>query len=138
MADSVTHKEFFQKQNKQEKEEEMSPIDTETTLEDMQESIIQVQDSLKLLTNKTIQDRVNHYKEQQAMRNTMEGMNQKIQDLEDEISKMQTLTEEPVDSISEMQIHKEDPSEDSESSIWEISSGSSDSENQWSNLSKFE
>ena len=130
MADSVTHKEFFQKQNKQEKEEEMSPIDTETTLEDMQESIIQVQDSLKLLTNKTIQDRVNHYKEQQAMKNTMEGMSQKIQDLEQEISKIQTLTEEPVDSISEMPIHKEDPSADSESSIWEISSGSSDSENQ--------
>ena len=130
MADSVTHKEFFQKQSKQEKEEEMSPIDTETTLEDMQESIIQVQDSLKLLTNKTIQDRVNHYKEQQAMRNTMEGMNQKIQDLEVEVSKMQTLTEEPVDSISKLKIHKEGPSEDSESSIWEISSGSSDSENQ--------
>ena len=36
MANSVTHKEFYQKQNKQhyEKEEEMSPIDTETTLED--------------------------------------------------------------------------------------------------------
>ena len=130
MADSVTHKEFFQKQNKQEKEEEMSPIDTETTLEDMQESIIQVQDSLKLLTNKTIQDRVNHYKEQQAMRNTMEGMNQKIQDLEVEVSKMQTLTEEPVDSISKLQIHEENLPEDSESSIWEISSGSSDSENQ--------
>ena len=138
MADSVTHKEFFQKQNKQEKEEEMSPIDTETTLEDMQESIIQVQDSLKLLTNKTIHDRVNHYKEQQAMKNTMEGMNQKIQDLEAEISKIQTLTDEPVDSISEMQIHREDPSEDSESSKWEVSSTSSDSENQWSNLSKFE
>ena len=130
MADSVTHKEFFQKQNKQEKEEEMSPIDTETTLEDMQENIIQVQDSLKLLTNKTIQDRVNHYKEQQAMKNTMEGMNQKIQDLEAEVSKMQILTEEPVDSISNVQIQKEDPSEDSESSIWEISSSSSDSENQ--------
>ena len=138
MADSVTHKEFFQKQNKQEKEEEMSPIDTETTLEDMQESIIQVQDSLKLLTNKTIQDRVNHYKEQQTMQNTMDGMNQKIRDLEAEMSKIQALTEEPVDSISKLQIHKEDPSEDSESSIWEISSGSSDSENQWSNLSKFE
>ena len=132
MADSVTHKEFFQKQNKQqqEKEEEMSPIDTETTLEDMQESIIQVQDSLKLLTNKTIQDRVNHYKEQQAMQNTMEGMNQKIQDLEAEISKMQTLTEEPINSISKLQTQMEDPTEDSESSIWEISSGSSDSENQ--------
>ena len=130
MADSVTHKEFFQKQNKQEKEEEMSPIDTETTLEDMQESIIQVQDSLKLLTNKTIQDRLNHYKEQQAMKNTMEGMNQKIQDLEDEISKMQTLTEDPINSISKLQTQMEDPTEDSESSIWEISSGSSDSENQ--------
>ena len=130
MADSVTHKEFFQKQNKQEKDEEMSPIDTETTLEGMQESIIQVQDSLKLLTNKTIQDRVNHYKEQQAMKNTMEGMNQKIQDLEAEVSKMQVPMEEPVNSISKLQIHKEDPSEDSESSIWEISSSSSDSENQ--------
>ena len=130
MADSVTYKEFFQKQNKQEKEEEMSPIDTETTLEDMQESIIQVQDSLKSLTNKTIQDRVNHYKEQQAMKNTMEGMNQKIQDLEDEISKIQTLTEEPVDSISKLKTQKEDPTKDSESSIWEISSSSSDSENQ--------
>ena len=129
MADSVTHKEFFQKQNKQEKEEEMSPIDTETTLEDMQESIIQVQDSLKLLTNKTIQDQVNHYKEHQAMRNTMEGMNQKIKDLEDEISKLQTLTEEPINSISKLQTQMEDPTEDSESSIWEISSGSSDSEN---------
>ena len=129
MADSVTHKEFFQKQNKLHEKDEMSPIDTETTLEDMQESIIQVQDSLKLLTNKTIQDRVNHYKEQQAMRNTMEGMNQKIQDLEAEISKIQTLTEEPVDSISKLKIQKEDPTEDSESSIWEISSGSSDSEN---------
>ena len=128
MADSVTHEEFFKKQNKQ--QQEMSPTDTETTMEDMQETIIQVQDSLKLLTNKTILDRVNHYKEQQAMKNTMDGMNQKIRDLEDEISKIQTLTEEPVDSISEMQIHKEDPSEDSESSIWEISSGSSDSENQ--------
>ena len=75
MADSVTHKEFFQKQNKQhEKEDEMSPIDTETTLEDMQESIIQVQDSLKLLTNKTIQDRVNHYKEQQTMKKRREGL----------------------------------------------------------------
>ena len=137
MADSVTHKEFFQKQNKQQ-QQEMSPIDTETTMEDMQESIIQVQDSLKLLTNKTIQDRVNHYKEQQAMQNTMEGMNQKIQDLEDEISKMQTLTEEPINSISKLQTQMEDPTEDSESSIWEISSGSSDSENQWSNLSKFE
>ena len=127
MADSVTHEEFFKKQNKQ---QEMSPTDTETTMEDMQETIIQVQDSLKLLTNKTIQDRVNHYREQQAMKNTMEGMNQKIQDLEAEVSKMQILTEEPVDSISNLQIQKEDPTEDSESSIWEISSTSSDSENQ--------
>lgn len=112
MADSVTHEEFFKKQNKQ---QEMSPTDTETTMEDMQETIIQVQDSLKLLTNKTIQDRVHQYKEQQAVKTSMEGMNQKIQDLEAEISKMQTP--------------KEEPTEDSESSVWEISSTSSDSEN---------
>ena len=111
MADSVTHEEFFKKQNKQ---QGMSPTDTETTMEDMQETIIQVQDSLKLLTNKTIQDRVHQYKEQQAVKTSMEGMNQKIQDLEAEISKLQT--------------HKEDP-EDSDSSVWEISSTSSDSKN---------
>ena len=127
MADSVTHEEFFKKQNKQ--QQEMSPTDTETTMEDMQETIIQVQDSLKLLTNKTIQDRVHQYKEQQAVKTSMEGMNQKIQDLEAEISKWQTPKEELTeDSISKLQTHKEDP-EDSDSSVWEISSTSSDSEN---------
>ena len=112
MADSVTHEEFFKKQNIQ---QEMSPTDTETTMEDMQETIIQVQDSLKLLTNKTIQDRVHQYKEQQAVKTSMEGMNQKIQDLEAEISKWQTP--------------KEELTEDSDSSVWEISSTSSDAEN---------
>jgi len=111
MADSVTHEEFFKKQNKQ---QEMSPTDTETTMEDMQETIIQVQDSLKLLTNKTIQDRVHQYKEQQAVKTSMEGMKQKIEDLESEISQLRNSKE---------------PTEDSDSSIWEISSTSSDSEN---------
>ena len=111
MADSVTHEEFFKKQNKQ---QEMSPTDTETTMEDMQETIIQVQDSLKLLTNKTIQDRVHQHKEEQTVKSSMEAMNQKIQDLEAEISKLQTHKEEPLDS---------------DSSVWEISSTSSDSEN---------
>ena len=127
MADSVTHEEFFKKQNKQ--QQEMSPTDTETTMEDMQETIIQVQDSLKLLTNKTIQDRVHQHKEQQSVKSSMEGMNQKIQDLEAEITKMQTPKEEPSEnSISKLQTHKGDL-EDSDSSIWEISSTSSDSEN---------
>ena len=111
MADSVTHEEFFKKQNKQ---QGMSPTDTETTMEDMQETIIQVQDSLKMLTNKTIQDRVHHHKEQQAVKSSMEGMKQKIQDLEVEIFKLQPPKEE---------------TEDSESSVWEISSTSSNSEN---------
>jgi hypothetical protein len=126
MADSVTHEEFFKKKNKQ---HEMSPIDTETTMEDMQEIIIQVQDSLKLLTNKTIQDRVHQYKEQQAVITSMEGMKQKIEDLESEISQLRNSNEEPSEnSISKLQTHKEDP-EDSDSSVWEISSTSSDSEN---------
>ena len=111
MADSVTHEEFFKNQNKQ---QGMSPTDTETTMEDMQETIIQVQDSLKMLTNKTIQDRVHHHKEQQAVKSSMEGMKQKIQDLEVEIFKLQPPKEE---------------TEDSESSVWEISSTSSNSEN---------
>jgi len=126
MADSVTHEEFFKKQNKQ--QQEMSPTDTETTMEDMQETIIQVQDSLKLLTNKTIQDRVHQYKEQQAVKTSMEGMKQKIEDLESEISQLRNSNEEPSEnSISKLQTHKEDP-EDSDSSVWEISSTSSNSE----------
>jgi len=92
----------------------MSPTDTETTMEDMQETIIQVQDSLKLLTNKTIQDRVHRHKEEQTVKTYMEGMNQKIQDLETEIFKLQNSKED---------------TEDSDSSVWEISSPSSDSEN---------
>ena len=92
----------------------MSPTDTETTMEDMQETIIQVQDSLKLLTHKTIQDRVHQYKEQQAVKSSMEGMKQKIQDLETEICKLQNSKED---------------TEDSESSVWEIASTSSNSEN---------
>ena len=127
MADSVTHEEFFKKQNKQQLD--MSPTDTETTMEDMQETIIQVQDSLKLLTNKTIQDRVHQHKEQQAVKTSMEGMNQKIEDLESEISQLRNSKEEPIEnSISKLQNHKEDP-EDSDSSEWEISSTSSNSEN---------
>ena len=107
----------------------MSYTGTETTMEDMQETIIQVQDSLKLLTNKTIQDRVHQYKEQQAVKTSMEGMKQKIEDLESEISQLRNSKEEPSEnSISKLQTHKEDP-EDSDSSIWEISSTSSDSEN---------
>ena len=126
MADSVTHEEFFKKQNKQ---QGMSPTDTETTMEDMQETIIQVQDSLKMLTNKTIQDRVHQYKEQQAVKTSMEGMKQKIEVLESEISQLRNSNEEPSEnSISKLQTHKEDP-EDSDSSVWEISSTSSDSEN---------
>ena len=125
MADSVTHEELFKKQNKQ---QEMSPIDTETTMEDMQETIIQVQDSLKLLTVKTIQDRVHRHKEQQAVKSSMEGMKQKIEDLESEISQLRNSNEEPSEnSISKWQTSKEEPV-DSDSSIWEITSVSSDSE----------
>ena len=49
MADSVTHKEFFQKQSKQ--QHEISPADTETTLEDMQETIKKIANQTSISDN---------------------------------------------------------------------------------------
>ena len=47
MADSVTYEEFVKQENRK---SEMSPTDTETTLEDLQSTISEIQDSLKTLS----------------------------------------------------------------------------------------
>jgi len=128
MADSITYEEFLKKENKTpvKGHHEMSPTDTETTLEDMQRTILEVQDNLKVLTNKTTQDmmickRKNHqvktsiHEYQQAMDQKIQGYEARIEDLQTEVSKLQEHETEKSNS-------------DSDSSVWEITSVSSDSE----------
>ena len=55
MADSVTYEEFVKQENRK---SEMSPTDTETTLEDLQSTISEIQDSLKTLSSDTVSNDV--------------------------------------------------------------------------------
>jgi hypothetical protein len=125
----------------------MSPSETETTLEDMQSTILQVQDNLQDLTNKTTQDmmickRKNHqvktsiHEYQQAMGKKIQRYEICIEDLQTEVSKLQRQTEESMlqkqteESMFQTKKTEETNHEDSDSSsIWEINSASSDSEN---------
>ena len=128
MADSITYEEFLKKENKipVKGHDELSPTDTETTLEDMQSTILEVQDNLKALTNKTTQDlmickrehnqvKTSIHEYQQAMDQKIQGYEARIEDLQTEVSKLQTQETEKSNS-------------DSDSSVWEITSVSSDSE----------
>ena len=55
MADSVTYEEFVKQENRK---SEMSPTDTETTLEDLQSTISEIQDSLKTLSTESKTNRI--------------------------------------------------------------------------------
>ena len=128
MADSITYEEFLKKENKTpvQGHTEMSPTDTDTTLEDMQSTILEVQDNLKALTNNTTQDlmickrennqvKTSIHEYQQAMDQKIQGYEARIEDLQTEVSKLQKHETEKSNS-------------DSDSSVWEITSVSSDSE----------
>ena len=128
MADSITYEEFLKKENKNpvKGHTEMSPTDTETTLEDMQSTILEVQDNLKDLTNKTTQDLMickrEHNQVKTSIHEYQQAMDQKIQGYEARIEDLQT-------EVSKLQKHEtEEPNSDSDSSVWEITSVSSDSE----------
>ena len=104
----------------------MSPTDTETTLEDMQSTIREVQDNLKALTNKTTQDLMIYKREHNQVKTSIheyqQAMNQKIQGYEARIEDLQT-------EVSKLQTHETEKSNsDSDSSVWEITSVSTDSE----------
>ena len=110
MADSVTYEEFVKQENRK---SEMSPTDTETTLEDLQSTISEIQDSLKTLSTETKTNQVHHEMKQKEVQQFMQefqiAMNQRMESLQLEVAKIQ--------------IPKQ--TEDSDSSIWEISSTSS-------------
>ena len=177
MADSITYGEFLKKENKKPikghdersptatyqndrsptatDHKEMSPSETETTLEDMQSTILQVQDNLQDLTNKTTQDMMickrKHHQVKTSIHEYQQAMDKKIQryeicieDLQTEVSMLQKKTEvsmlqrQTEESMLQKQTeesmfqkqNKDPNNEDSDSSsVWEINSASSDSEN---------
>ena len=130
MADSVTYEEFVKQENKKVDKYDISPTDTETTaIEDLQSTISEVQDDVKNLTHKTKQDQIYHQWEHQQLKATFteyqEMMNHQLEGY-------QTVMNQQLNTyatkIQELESHLEKPSTDSDSSVWEINSSSSDSE----------
>ena len=152
MADSVTYEEFVKQENKKVDKHDASPTDTETTaIEDLQSTISEVQDNVKNLTHKTKQDQLYHQWEHQQLKATFteyqEIMNHQLKGyqemMKEKLEGYQEMMKEKLDGYQtvmnhqletyatriqelESQIHK--PSADSDSSVWEINSSSSDSE----------
>ena len=130
MADSVTYEEFVKQENKKMDKHDASPTDTETTaIEDLQSTISEVQDNVKNLTHKTKQDQIYHQWEHQQLKATFkeyqEMMNHRLEGYQE---MMNHQLETYATRIQELESHFEKPSTDSDSSVWEINSSSSDSE----------
>ena len=130
MADSVTYEEFVKQENKRSGKDNASPTDTETTaIEDLQSTISEVQDNIKNLTHKTKQDQIYHQWEHQQLKATFteyqEMMNHQLEGY-------QTVMNQQLNTyatkIQELESRLQKPSTDSDSSVWEINSSSSDSE----------
>ena len=130
MAASVTYEEFVKQENKKMDKQDASPTDTETTaIEDLQSTISEVQDNVKNLTHKTKQDQIYHQWEHQQLKATFteyqEIMNHQLEGY-------QTVMNQQLNTyatkIQEFESRLEKPSADSDSSVWEINSSSSDSE----------
>ena len=141
MADSVTYEEFVKQENKRSGKDDISPPDTETTaIEDLQSSVSAVQQSVQDLAHKSKQDRINHQWEHQQLKATFteyqEMMNHQFEGyqtvMRDKLEGYQTVMNHQLNTYAtriqelESQLHK--PSTDSDSSVWEINSSSSDSE----------
>ena len=130
MADSVTYEEFVKQESKKVDKHDASPTDTETTaIEDLQSTISEVQDNIKNLTHKTKQDQIYHQWEHQQLKATFteyqEMMNHQLEGY-------QTVMKEKMETyaarIQELESQVQKSSTDSDSSVWEINSSSSDSE----------
>ena len=130
MADSVTYEEFVKQENKRSGKDDASPTDTETTaIEDLQSTISEVQDNVKNLTHKTKQDQIYHQLEHQQLKATFTEYQTVMKDkLEGYQTVMNHQLETYATRIQELESHLEKPNTDSDSSVWEINSSSSDSE----------
>ena len=130
MADSVTYEEFVKQENKKVDKHDASPTDTETTaIEDLQSSVSAIQQSVQNLAHKTKQDQIYHQVEHQQLKATFteyqEMMNHQLEGY-------QTVMNHQLNTyatrIQELESHLEKLSTDSDSSVWEIHSSSSDSD----------
>ena len=130
MADSVTYEEFVKQENKRSGKDDASPTDTETTaIEDLQSTISEVQDNIKNLTHKTKQDQIYHQLEHQQLKTTFAEYQEMMKEkLEGYQTVMNNQLNTYATRIQELESHLEKPSTDSDSSVWEINSSSSDSE----------
>ena len=130
MADSVTYEEFVKQENKKMDKHDASPTDTETTaIEDLQSTISEVQDNVKNLTHKTKQDQIYHQWEHQQLKATFTEYQEMMKE---KLEGYQTIMNQQLNTyaarIQELESHLQKPSTDSDSSVWEINSSSSDSE----------
>ena len=122
MADSVTYEEFQKQENKRSNKYHDSQCDTEgTTIEELENTITDLQKMIQSLTIKAKEDKVNQkwetqqvkeslYKYQKTMDEQMTKYASRIQDLETKLS------------------YINEAHSDTESSVWEISTASSDAD----------
>ena len=130
MADSVTYEEFVKQENKKMDKHDASPTDTESTaIEDLQSTISEVQGNIRNLTHKTKQDQLYHQWEHQQLKATFteyqEMMNHQLEGYQTVMNHQLNTYATRIQEL-ESQVHKS--SADSDSSVWEINSSSSDSE----------
>ena len=122
MADSVTYEEFQKEENKKSNKYHDSPCDTEATIiEELENTISDLQKTIETLTMKAIEDRINQKWETQQVKESL-CKYQKLMD--DQMTKYALRIQDLETKLSTIN----EPHSDAESSIWEINTASSDSD----------
>ena len=122
MADSVTYEEFQKEENKKSNKYHDSPCDTEvTTIEELENTISDLQKTIETLTIKAKEDRINQKWETQQVKESL-CKYQKLMD--DQMTKYALRIQDLETKLSTLN----EPHSDTESSIWEINTTSSDSD----------
>ena len=122
MADSVTYEEFQKEENKKSNKYHDSPCDTEvTTIEELENTISDLQKTIETLTMKAKEDRINQKWETQQVKESL-CKYQKLMD--DQMTKYALRIQDLEAKLSTIN----EPHSDAESSIWEIHTASSDSD----------
>ena len=122
MADSVTYEEFQKEENKKSNKYHDSPCDTEaTTIEELENTMSDLQKTIQSFTMKAKEDRINQKWETQQVKESL-CKYQKLMD--DQMTKYALRTQDLETKLSTIN----EPHSDAESSIWEIQTASSDSD----------
>ena len=122
MADSVTYEEFQKEENKKSNKYHDSPCDTEaTTIEELENTISDLQKTIQSLTIKAKEDRINQKWETQQVK---ESLRKYQKHMDDQMTKYALRIQDLEAKLSTIN----EPHSDAESSIWEINTASSDSD----------